>query len=124
MNKNNQVTLIGNLGNDVRINKKKEMVMAAFSLATSDSYKDKKGEWQKKKAIWHNVLVFHDKVIEVAKDLKKGARIEINGSLSYRDFDVSTGKNKITKREASIIAHAIKSAPLSKASYQVNSEPS
>ena len=81
----------------------------ALSLCTTDTYK-KDGEWHKKAPIWHNVLVFDTNVQKYAKDHKKGDRIEITGSLSYRPMK---GENGYDIMEASIIATHIKPASLS-----------
>lgn len=109
----NTVTLIGNMGAEARILKTEESTFAAFSLATTDSFKDNKGEWQNKETVWHNVLVFNPKLISMLKSLKKGARLEVTGSLSYRPFEVTDGEGQtITKKEAVIIARKIEQAPL------------
>lgn len=115
MSINNTVTLIGNMGSEARIIETEENRFAAFSIATTDSYKTEAGEWQEKDTIWHNVLVFNPKVIEIVKNLKTGTRIEVTGALSYRPFEVVSGDNEvITKKEASIIAGKIEQAPLVK----------
>lgn len=112
---NNSITLIGNMGNEARIIETEERRFATFSIATTDSYKDENEQWQDKETIWHNILIFNPKVIEVAKNLKKGTRINITGALSYRPFEVVNGDGEIiTKKEASIIAYQIEQAPLVK----------
>lgn len=111
---NNIVTLIGNMGSDADIIETEETTFAAVSIATTDSYKDDKGEWQELATIWHNVLSFNPKLIEVLKSLKKGSRLEITGSLSYRPYKLMLDNKEITKYEASIIARKIELAPLSK----------
>lgn len=115
MTYNNTVTLTGNMGSEARIIETEESRFAAFSIATTDSHKTEAGEWQEKDTIWHNILVFNPKVIEIAKSLKKGTRIEVTGALSYRPFEVANGDGEvITKKEASIIAGKIEQAPLVK----------
>lgn len=86
---NNTVTLIGNMGSEADIIETENTTFAAVSIATTDSYKDDKGEWHELATIWHNVLTFNPKLIEVLKNLKKGTRLEITGSLSYRPYKVS-----------------------------------
>lgn len=115
MSINNTVTLIGNMGSEARIIETEESRFAAFSIATTDSYKTEAGEWQNKETIWHNILAFNPVVIEVVKNLKKGTRLKITGSLSYRPFEVVNGEGEvITKMEASIIAGKVEHAPLVK----------
>lgn len=118
---NNTVTLIGNMGSEADIIETENTTFAAVSIATTDSYKDDNGEWQELATIWHNVLTFNPKLIEVLRNLKKGTRLEITGSLSYRPYKVDTGTHDeegftkiVTKYEASIIARKIELAPLAK----------
>ena len=112
MAQNNTVKLIGNLGDKVRVVEKDDKMFSAFSLATHDSYKDKEGNYQQKAAIWHNVLVFNPKLVELSKTFEKGARIEVNGSLSYRPFKFKENGKPRVKHEASVIAQSIDPAPL------------
>jgi single-strand DNA-binding protein len=77
----NKVTLIGNLGKEPEIktvgNDKK---MSKFSIATSESYKDKDGEW-KQKTQWHNVTAWS----EVKAD--KGDTLYVEGKIEYREHE-------------------------------------
>jgi len=50
----NQAQLIGRLGKDPEIKTGENYTLATFSLATSESYKDKSGEWQEQTE-WHNI---------------------------------------------------------------------
>lgn len=111
-NSNNKVTLIGNLGGDVKVIEG-EKLFAAFSMATQDSYQDENKQWVQKDSVWHRIIVFSPALVEKIKDYKKGNRVEINGSLSYRPFEVNDGGDKpIKKQEATIIAHAVEARPL------------
>ncbi|MCB0525756.1 MAG: single-stranded DNA-binding protein [Saprospiraceae bacterium] len=112
---NNTVTLIGNTGDDARIVAAGETRFASLSLATTDSYKDKDDTWQNKETVWHKLIAFSPKMIETLKSFKKGTRLKITGSLSYRDFEVQgEDGGAITKREASIIVRDAEQAPLVK----------
>lgn len=111
---NNTVTLIGNMGSEADIIQTDSTTFAAVSIATTDSYQDDNGDWKELETIWHNVLTFNPKLIEVLKSLKKGSRLEITGSLAYRPYTVMLDGKEITKKEASIIARKIEQAPLSK----------
>jgi len=113
---NNTVTIIGNMCSEARIIEAEDKTtFAAFSLATTDSYKDQNDEWQNKETQWHNILVFNLRMIELVKSLKKGTRLEITGSLSYRPFEVVSGDGEVfTKKEVSIIASKVEMAPLAK----------
>ncbi len=116
-NKTNTVTLTGNMGSEARIIEQEEKNFAVFSLATTDSYKDEKGEWVEKSVVWHNLIAFSPKLIAQLKNLKKGTRLKVTGSLSYRPFEVQDESGKtITKKECSVIAHQVEQAPLVKKS--------
>ncbi|MCG8328574.1 MAG: single-stranded DNA-binding protein [Chitinophagales bacterium] len=111
----NMVTLIGNMGSDAHLltSQKDGKEFTALSIATTDSYQNDAGEWVDKETIWHNVVAFSPTVIAMLKNLKKGTRIKIEGSLSYRPYDVVNGEGDvITKKEASIIAYKVEQAPL------------
>jgi single stranded DNA-binding protein len=109
----NTVTLIGNIGDEVRIIDTGDKTFASLSIATSDSYKDKEGNFQNKATIWHQVIVFNPILIKALEAYKKGTRLKITGSLSYRDFEaLSENGVTIKKREASIIAGKVEQAPL------------
>lgn len=115
MANNNTVTLIGNMGSEARIIETEESRFTAFSLATTDSYKDEAGEWQEKDTVWHNILAFNPRIIEELKALKKGSRIKITGALYYRPFEVMNGDGEvITKKEASIVVSSMELSSLVK----------
>ena len=113
MSRNNHVALIGNMGEDPKIIKTDDKTtMAAFSLATQEAYRDQSGEWQNRAPDWHNILVFKDSEIEKLQNLKKGSRIQIIGSLSYREIKAISDKGKTYKaKKASVIANEIGFVP-------------
>ncbi|MDD2631574.1 MAG: single-stranded DNA-binding protein [Bacteroidales bacterium] len=90
----NSVHLIGNLGMDPEVkdvsNGRK---MARFSLATSDSYINQKGE-KVTETQWHNLVIW-GKLAEVAGQyLKKGKQIAVEGKLETSIFDDKNGNRK------------------------------
>lgn len=101
MANNNRVELNGNLGQDAKTIESNGKKFISLSLATTDSYKDEVGNWHDKETLWHEVLVFRPAAIQFAKDLKKGDRVEVVGSLSYRPFKDEQG---YTRHQANIIA--------------------
>ncbi|MEM6359630.1 MAG: single-stranded DNA-binding protein [Bacteroidota bacterium] len=115
---NNTVTLIGNMGSEAHTYKDKEgREFVGFSVATTDSYQNDKEEWIEKETVWHSVIAFSPSVVAILKTLKKGSRIKLEGSLSYRPFDVVNGDGEvIPKKEASIVARKVEQAPLVKKS--------
>ena len=76
----NKVSLIGRIGNiDVKDTKSGDK-LTNLSLATSESYKDKNGEWQDKTE-WHRCTIF--------KEFKadKGDLCYLEGKITYREHD-------------------------------------
>ena len=93
----NKVLLIGRLGADPEI---KQMVngksVARFSLATSNTWKDKNTGEKKEKTEWHRVVIFNEGLANVVKQyLKKGSQVYIEGQLSTRKWrDEKAGQDK------------------------------
>lgn len=88
----NRVTLIGNLGKDPEIKViPSGSKVANFSVATTESYKDKAGEWQQT-TDWHNVTCW-DQLADKSSKLSKGAKVMVEGKIktrSYQDKDGAT----------------------------------
>jgi single-strand DNA-binding protein len=82
----NRVQLIGNLGADpeVRFTARDECV-ANIRVATTESWKDKNGEWQEKTE-WHRCFVFGPSAEVMGEKLRKGDRVFIEGQLTTRQF--------------------------------------
>ena len=91
----NKVILIGNLGKDPEVKFTPQgTAVAKFSLATSERYKGKQGEWQER-TDWHNVVIW-ERLAEIAGEyLKKGNKVYIEGRLQTRSWDdKQTGQKK------------------------------
>jgi single-strand DNA-binding protein len=93
----NKVILVGNLGNDPEV---KYMpsggAVTNFSLATTDSWKDKTSGERVDKTEWHRV-VFFNRLAEIAGEyLKKGSQVYIEGSLRTRKWQDQSGQDKYT----------------------------
>ena len=84
----NKVTLIGNLGKDPEIHNFQNGGRAAhFSIATTDSWKDKDSGEKKEWTEWHQVVIMTEGLIKVAeKHLKKGGKVYIEGKLETRKW--------------------------------------
>lgn len=103
------------MGDEITLIETSEKSFAAFSIATTDSYKDENGQWHQKQPIWHKVLAFSPQTIAFLKNLKMGTRLEIVGSLSYRPFETLTQDGVVVKKqEATIIVHNVEQKPLVK----------
>ena len=96
---------MGNLGKDpeVRFMPNGEAV-CNFSIATSDSWKDKNGEKQERTE-WHNIVMYR-KLAEIAGEyLKKGRPVFIEGRLQTRKWQTKEGQDRYTTE---IIAESMK----------------
>jgi len=92
----NRVILIGNLGKDPETRTLENGVkIANFSIATSESYKDKSGEWQQKTE-WHNVQAWAKLAERAEATLKKGMTIYLEGKLSTRKWQDKNGNDRYT----------------------------
>jgi len=70
--------------------------VARFSLATSQSWKDKTTGEKKEKTEWHRIVVFNDGLVNVVQQyLKKGAQIYVEGQITTRKWkDEQSGQDK------------------------------
>jgi single-strand DNA-binding protein len=94
----NKVILVGNLGTDPEIRSTQDgKEIANFSLATSESWKDKNTGERKSKTEWHRVVIFQPGLVSIAKQyLKKGAKVYLEGSLQTRKWQDANGQDKYT----------------------------
>lgn len=94
----NKAIIIGNLGRDPEIrhtNDGKEI--ANFSVATSESWKDRATGEKKEKTEWHRVVVFNEALVSVIKNYaKKGTKVYIEGSIHTRKWVDNSGQEKYT----------------------------
>ena len=103
-NLRNNVQLIGNLGMNPEVKTLESgSTVAKFSIATSDRYKNNKGE-QVEETTWHN-LVAWGKTAEIAeKYLKKGSQIAVDGKLTNRSYEA---KDKTKRYVTEILINEI-----------------
>ncbi|MBK8701922.1 MAG: single-stranded DNA-binding protein [Saprospiraceae bacterium] len=90
----NSVHLIGNLGKDVQLTQYDSgSKKASVSLATSEAYKNTKGEWVNN-TTWHNLIAWGKNAELMAKALTKGSKVAIQGTLNSRTYEDKEGKNR------------------------------
>ncbi len=95
----NRITLIGFLGKNVETRfTPNGTAHTRFSLATNVSRKDKDSGEHKTRTEWHRIVVW-GKFGEWAGSLKKGAFIEVEGELRYREFQANGSEAKIRTAE-------------------------
>ena len=82
----NKATIIGHLGKDVDLRYTASgTAVANFSVATTEKYKNKGGEWEEKTE-WHNVTLW-GKLAEIAGEyLEKGKLVYIEGRIETRKW--------------------------------------
>jgi single-strand DNA-binding protein len=92
----NKVMLIGNLGKDPEVRYTASgTAVASFSLATSERFKNKNGEWEEKTE-WHNVTLWA-RLAEIAGEyLSKGKTVYIEGRLQTRKWQDKDGRDRYT----------------------------
>lgn len=94
----NKVILVGNLGKDPEVRMTQDgREIANFTMATSDSWKDKATGERKERTEWHRVVVFNESLARVAKNyLKKGSKVYVEGSLQTRKWVDQGGIERYT----------------------------
>lgn len=93
----NKVILIGNLGRDPEIYTFDNGVKkASFSVATTESYKDKEGN-KVDQTEWHNIVLWRGLAEVAEKYLNKGKQVYIEGRLRTRSYEVDGIKKYVTE---------------------------
>ncbi|WP_045834457.1 single-stranded DNA-binding protein [Hyphomicrobium sp. 99] len=84
----NKVQIIGNVGQDPDFRDvSTSQRVANFSIATTESWKDKATGEKKERTEWHRVTVWNDALVKVIeKYVKKGSRIYVEGALQTRKW--------------------------------------
>ena len=94
----NKVILVGNLGRDPEVRHTQAGgLIVQLSVATSENWRDKASGERRERTEWHRVVIFNDKLAEVAqKYLRKGAKVYLEGQLQTRKWTDQSGVEKYT----------------------------
>ncbi len=94
----NKVIIVGNVGRDPEIRTTQDgSKVASFSVATTESWRNRESGEKQDKTEWHRVVVFNQNLAEVAeKYVHKGSKIYIEGQLQTRKWQDQTGVEKYT----------------------------
>jgi len=94
----NKVILVGNLGSDPEIRHTQDgRPIATFSVATSETWRDKNTGERREKTEWHRVVVFSEGLCKVIEQyVKKGSKVYIEGALQTRKWTDQSGIEKYT----------------------------
>lgn len=92
----NKVILIGNLGRDPEVRSMNNGgKVVNLSIATSETWRDKNSGERQEKTEWHRVVIFNEKLGEVAERfLKKGSKVYVEGALQTRKWTDQSGAEK------------------------------
>ena len=92
----NKVIIVGNLGKDPEVRTfNNGGKVCNFSVATSESWKDKNSGERKEKTEWHNVAIFSEGLAGVAeKYLRKGSKVYVEGKLQTRKWQDQSGNDR------------------------------
>lgn len=92
----NKAMIIGRLGRDPEVRyTQSNTAVATLSVATSERYKDKQGEWQENTE-WHRVVAW-DRLAEICQEyLKKGSQVYIEGPIQTRQWEDKEGQTRYT----------------------------
>ena len=123
----NKAILLGNLGKDPEIRRLDDgRAVANFSIATSESYKNKAGE-KVTNTEWHNIVLWSP-LAEIAENyLKKGSQVYIEGKISNRSYEDKEGVKKyiseVVGRDITLLGRAPESQQQNNSSSTENDNP-
>ena len=94
----NKVILVGNLGRDPEIRTMNSGDRVAnFTMATSESWRDRNSGERRERTEWHRIVIFNDNLVKVAENyLHKGSKVYIEGSLQNRKYTDQSGQERTT----------------------------
>jgi len=94
----NRVILLGNVGADPDIRHTQNGdTVATFSLATSESWKDKDTGERKERTEWHRIVVFNQATAKVVEQyVKKGSKVGVEGMIKTRKYTDKDGIERYT----------------------------
>lgn len=93
----NKVILVGNLGKDPEVRYLEGgTAVANFTLATSETYKDRTSGERKTQTEWHNIVLWRGLAEVAEKYLKKGSQVYVEGKLRTRSWEDKEGNTRYT----------------------------
>jgi single-strand DNA-binding protein len=94
----NKVILVGNVGRDPEVRRLNSgEPVASFSVATSETWRDKASGERRERTEWHNVVIFNENLAKIAEQyLKKGSKVYLEGQLQTRKYTDKNGQERQT----------------------------
>jgi single-strand DNA-binding protein len=92
----NKVILVGNLGRDPEVRRMNSGdPVVSFSIATSESWRDKASGERKERTEWHNIVVFNEALGKVVEQYcRKGSKVYLEGQLQTREYTDKDGNQR------------------------------
>jgi single-strand DNA-binding protein len=94
----NKVILVGNLGRDPESRTAQDgSKIVNFSVATSESWKDRATGEKRERTEWHRVVIFNENLAKIAEQyLRKGSKVFVEGQLQTRKYTDQSGQERQT----------------------------
>tara|TARA_B100000287_G_scaffold9795_1_gene9951 strand:+ start:1622 stop:2077 length:456 start_codon:yes stop_codon:yes gene_type:complete len=94
----NKVILIGNLGRDPEVRTfQNGGKVCNFSIATSETWKDRNSGERQERTNWHNIAIFNENLAQIAEQyLRKGSKVCVEGQLETRKWQDQAGNDRYT----------------------------
>lgn len=117
----NKAVLVGNAGKDPEMRYTQNGgAVANFSIATTESWKNKQTGEYENKSEWHNIVVFGKFAELVGQYIKKGNKVYIEGKLQTSTWDDASG---VKKYKTEIIASEVQLLDKQESQGQQQSAP-
>lgn len=92
----NKVLLIGNVGRDPEVRHLESgAAVATFTLATTERYKDRNGQYQDQTE-WHNIVCWRNLAEFSQNYIVKGSQVFVEGKIRTRSWTDQTGQKRYT----------------------------
>ena len=91
----NKVMLIGRVGQDPQVRQVGDNKVAAFTLATSEKYRDRNGE-VKEQTEWHNIVIWGKMAETAEKYVTKGLQLYVEGRIKTEKYTANDGTDRYT----------------------------
>ena len=94
----NKVILVGNLGRDPEVRYAQDgSKILNFSVATSESWKDRQSGERRERTEWHRVVIFNPNLADIGERyLRKGSKVYLEGQLQTRKWTGQDGQERYT----------------------------
>ena len=92
----NRAMIIGNVGKNPEIRQGKSgKKIACFSVATSETWRDKETGEKKESTDWHRIVCLNEHLSEIIeKYVKKGSKVYVDGTIKTRSYEDNTGTTR------------------------------